>query len=370
MPGDLVTASTQRRTIRFAVGAGRVQLQIRIHPIAETLLRLIRERLRGKWASGKERPFILIRSNQYVDLILLAGLECDRQIFRNDPAIDDHAVRAQPSLNIVSGFGAQVGERRCAHRGRLLHAGLFGLSKRRHLPDSKSHPGTALRNGAVEQAFTFRRPDEGGDKYRSSRFAHDRHARRIAAEVADVFLDPLENRDGIHESVISGGVVVGFLRQLRMRKEAERAKAIVVGDKDDAFFGERFAIVSGLRTGTGREPAAIRKHNHRHAVRSGVRRGPDIHVKAVFARRRSWCSTAPVSPLSSLHTPRSELVGLPHAVPLSDRLRCAPAQGPDRRGRERNSLEDPDAGAGARGTGNQARVRLDRIGNRGGCNHA
>ena len=89
MPGELVAASTQRGIVRFAVGAGRVQLQVRIHLIAETLFRLIRERLRGDRASGKERTLILIRSNQHVDLVLLAGLERERQIFRNDPAIDD-----------------------------------------------------------------------------------------------------------------------------------------------------------------------------------------------------------------------------------------------------------------------------------------
>src|SRR5437763_6382356 len=117
-------------------------------------------------------------------------------------------------------------------------------------------------------------------------------------------------------------MVVGFPRQFRMGKETERAKAVVVGNKYDTLLGQRFSVISRFGTGARCKAAAVGKHNHRHAVGRRFRRRPDIHVETVLT---CWWSCgrcgAAASPLSSLCTSRSELVGLTHAIPMRDGLR-------------------------------------------------
>jgi hypothetical protein len=77
----------------------------------------------------------------------------------------------------------------------------------------------------------------------AGRFPEDRHRLGIAAETADVALDPLQRGSLVHVAIIAPDVVGRLLRQRRMGEEAEPAHPVVHADDHDALPGERIGRV-------------------------------------------------------------------------------------------------------------------------------
>ena len=116
-----------------------------------------------------------------------------------------------------------------------------------------------------------------------------------------------------------------------MRKEAKRANAIVHAHQHHALVRQVLAVVDGGGGGAEGEPAAVDPDEHGDTFTGGLRRGPDVHVKAVLAD----------VPLAvTLVRVRPELVGRSHALPLHGRLRRAPAEVADRRRGKRDAAVD------------------------------
>src|SRR5690606_12600600 len=83
------------------------------------------------------------------------------------------------------------------------------------------------------------------DGRRAGRLSSHGDAIGIAAEAADVFVDPAEGSDLIEQAVVARGVLGRLGRQLGMRKEAEDAKPVVDRDDDESAGGEALTVVSG-----------------------------------------------------------------------------------------------------------------------------
>src|SRR5262249_28340809 len=77
------------------------------------------------------------------------------------------------------------------------------------------HPSAFFGNPATKGPFPPRRPAEPPPHDRARRFAGDRDVVGIAAEGADVPLNPLQGRDRVHHSVVAGRIVPRFFCEVR-----------------------------------------------------------------------------------------------------------------------------------------------------------
>src|SRR6187551_2890949 len=129
----------------------------------------------GVVGAAKPGVFVLVEAGDDVDLVLFLVLKRDRQVFRNDPAVDDRLTAAEAHRpDLVCRFGTQLGKPgqrgrgcwRCWCRGRSLRWGSsrraaaplstapraassrssrgFGGGSRSHLADGQTHPVAAL----------------------------------------------------------------------------------------------------------------------------------------------------------------------------------------------------------------------------------
>src|SRR6185436_18939456 len=122
-------------------------------------------------------------------------------------------------------------------------------------------------------------------------------------ERRDVALRPLQRGDRVHHPVVAGACVAGFLREIRVREEPERAEAVVDRDDDRTLGGEVLAVVPGEAAGAAGEAAAVDPQHHGPLV-VRIRAGPDIQIEAVFAasrltRGRGRCRWRPARSLAT-----------------------------------------------------------------------
>ena len=75
----------------------------------------------------------------------------------------------------------------------------------------------------------------------------------------------------------------------------------------------------------------------------------------------TYSSSAPACRAVRLKADVAELARVANAVPFRDRLRLAPAQRADRRGRERNAFEGANSRRRFRRVAERARIELDRL---------
>ncbi len=167
---------------------------------------------------------------------------------------DDVAIHHRPDAAGAVGRGclehfgrrqlAHVGERSARgriHAGSVLETLLFRLGQRLVQAGAADH-GSALFDGAREQPLA-----QWGDQHHAGivaagGLAEDGHVGRVAAELFDVLLYPLEGGDNVHQRVVARSAMRRFGGEFRMRQESEQAQAILDGHHDDAVAGEALAI--------------------------------------------------------------------------------------------------------------------------------
>ena len=175
------------------------------------------------------------------------------------------------------------------------------------------------------------------------------HVVRVAAELGDVGLHPLQGLDLVQGAPVAGGMLRILGRDLRMGEEAERAHAVVERDQDHVLGRELLAVELRLGAPAFAEAAAEDPHAHRQLlVRLAGRLGPYVQIQAVLAVR----GLGAVSPLGGvaagvvrgLERRMAEGVARADAFPRHDRLRLLPAELAEWRGGVRNAAVDGDAG--------------------------
>ena len=199
-----------------------------------------------------------------------------------------------------------------------------------------AHAAGAHDDRLVEQAAGERGLDQGADGAAAGALAEDHHVVRIAAELGDVLLDPLQALDHVQDTVVAGHAVRAFGRQLGMGQEAEDAEAVVDGHEHHAVVGELLTVELGLGAPAFAVAAAMNPVRDREflAGLAGGRR-PDVQVQAVFTALR-FLAIAPFGEIAAgivdgLVAGMAEAVGLHHAVPRNDGLRFLPAEVANRR---------------------------------------
>ena len=136
----------------------------------------------------------------------------------------------------------------------------------------------------MEQPFRRGRAEQRRRLRSAARLPEDHHARRIAAERADVVADPLERRDHVHDAADAGrSKFLGSADRREMRIAEARQPMIDRDDHDVAEQRELAAVVHRAVAGAGRPAAAVERHQH-GALRVVVDAGcPDVEREAVFA---------------------------------------------------------------------------------------
>src|SRR5262245_53904942 len=149
-----------------------------------------------------------------------------------------------------------------------------------------------------------------------------------------------------------------FLRQIGMREESERAEPVIEGDDDGTFGGEVLAVIPGETARAAGEASTIDPHHHRTFVVGAGRTRPNVGVKAIFAARRfargrsggrRLARGRSAARIGTRRARRAERIGLSYAIPPRRRLRRPPPVLTERRGGERNALEDAHRRLGAAG---------------------
>ena len=197
-------------------------------------------------AATEERVLVLVRAGKQVNVVLLAIGKRDREILREQVAVDHHSGLDLEARQLGERLRTQLGDRLDAGGFQRLRAGSLGLLGGRHAAHLQPHPAAALRDRAVEETLGLWRSDERADHDGAGRLAGDGDVVRVAAERRDVLLDPLQRGDGVHHPVVAGAAVAGFLRQLGMREEPERTEPVIHRDDDGPFDREVLAVIPGL----------------------------------------------------------------------------------------------------------------------------
>src|SRR6266700_1991781 len=110
-----------------------------------------------------------------------------------------------------------------------------------------------------------------------------------------------------------------------MGEKAEDAEAIVEADDDDTPGCQRAAVSGRIGGGAELKAAAVNPDHHGPLLVSLFRSGPDIEREAILTAR-----PRPRIIFKRRKTPRAKRQRIAHAAPGRRRLRCAPAQRPDR----------------------------------------
>ena len=128
--------------------------------------------------------------------------------------------------------------------------------------------GRTEREGADEFTLGLRQGCQRDHHRRTGRLARQCDRIRIAAEVCDVGVHPVECGKRIRDREIAG-LVQPVAMQLQ---EAERPKPVVDGDNYSAIRRELGAVI--VATGVLGQPAAVDPYQHRQArsLRTQVRR--------------------------------------------------------------------------------------------------
>ena len=207
--------------------------------------------------------------------------------------------------------------------------GLHILTGSRGRPGGAEGPA-ALGDGAAEKARCERRCAEHADRDTAGGFAEDRDPVRVAAESADVVLDPAQGGNLVKQAIVSRDAVGVFGAQFRMRKESDLAYAVSRADHDHAFAGKFAPVRDRVGRSTARKAPAIDPDHHRKLVLGGFGRRPDVQIKAVLA--------VTIRVVAALHRAGSIVLSLPDPLPGIHGLRGFPPEVTDRRSREGDTL--------------------------------
>src|SRR5439155_27061624 len=100
----------------------------------------------------------------------------------------------------------------------------------------------ALADRAMKEAAAAGRCDVVTDIGRTRRLAEDRHILRIAAELGDVVLHPLERQALIEKTLVASWRL--FVPERRMRKKPERPESVLDADEHDATLrGKELTVI-------------------------------------------------------------------------------------------------------------------------------
>src|ERR1700759_2241112 len=171
----------------------------------------------------------------------------------------------------------------------------------------------------MEKPLRQWRGHQGADRERSGALSKDGYVLRVAAKLPDVFVDPFERGDHVHETIVSRGPVRLF-RQVSRGQKSEYAKAIVDGDENDILQRKEVAIVTGLIAGPTVITTTVNPKHHRQ-IRLAGRGGRRVHIEeeAIFARSIIFKNHV-VEDLA-LQTMGAEFRGIAQTTPFRRRLR-------------------------------------------------
>ena len=79
----------------------------------------------------------------------------------------------------------------------------------------------------MEETACKRRLAKGLHAAGTGALSEDHNVVRVAAELGDIFLDPLKGLDLVKDAIVAGYSVRAFGSKLRMGQEAENAETIV-----------------------------------------------------------------------------------------------------------------------------------------------
>ena len=209
-------------------------------------------------------------------------------------------------------------------------------------------PAAAHDHGLVEQALGQRRSAQELDAARSGALPENHHIVRIAAELGDIALDPLQDGDLVERAPVARGMLGILRREGGMGEEAERPHAVVERHEHDILAGPLLAVELRLAAPALAQAAAEDPHGHRQfLVHLPGRLGPDIQIEAILAVR-SLVTVAPLGGVAAgimggLESRMAEFVADAHPFPGHDGLRGTPAVLPDGRCGIRDAAENGDA---------------------------
>ena len=300
------------------------------------------------------------------------------EAFREDVAVDvrgDGGGREDAALaggaavegaHCEDGFGRGAAEllqvREAGPIGHLLGGG-FGIGEGqgallRHRAHAREHRLDGLAgireaagahdDGLVEGALGERGGRQELRAAAAGALAEQHHVVRVAAELGDVGLDPLEGLDLVQGAPVAGRVLRVLRGELGMGEEAERAHAVVEGDEDDVLRRPLLAVELRLGAPAFAHAAAEHPHGHRELLlRLAGRLGPYVQIQTVLAIRR-FRAVAPFGGVAAgvvrrLERRMAEGVAHADAFPRHDGLRRLPAVLADGRRGEGNATEYGDA---------------------------
>ena len=177
---------------------------------------------------------------------------------------------------------------------------------------------------------------DGLDTASASALAEDHDVVRVAAELGDILLDPLQGLDLVEDTVVAGHTVRAFGGELRVGQEAEHTEAVVDGHEDDVLLAPGLGIELRLGTPAFAVTATMDPEGHGEllvGLAGGL--GPDVQVEAVLAVG----SLVAITPLGEVTTGildgliarMTEFVAEFHSLPGNDRLGLLPTVLTDRR---------------------------------------
>ncbi len=277
---------------------------------------------------------------------------------RQQAPVDDGPVRAgcqrldtSPAAAVALDLGVQRLLRgQDLRRGHVQHLAPVG---RRDAELFQEHPrrlGGDVRGGHPHHRAAL--DDRLGEHRRDRRhgvearglgpaagLAEDRHVVRIAAELCDVALDPLQGQHDVGQALVARAGVFGPA-QLAQIQIAQHAQAMIGGDHHHVVLaGQHRTVLSAAAARAGRVAAAVIVEHHR-LVLAAARRGPEVQHQAVLARRGLVDA---IDRAGVLQRGRAQLGGVEHPGPRRDRLGRLEAVGARDAGPVRHALVGVDA---------------------------
>src|SRR5581483_11594877 len=116
---------------------------------------------------------------------------------------------------------------------------------------------------------------------RAARLAEDGDVVRVAAEIGDVVVDPLERGYGVQDAAVAC-VLELFAADFGEIEKTKRIEAVIDGDRHDVVLVRHVAaVVHGVAAVAAGESAAMQP-NHDRALMVVQAVGPDVEVQAVL----------------------------------------------------------------------------------------
>ena len=130
----------------------------------------------------------------------------------------------------------------------------------------------------MEESFRQRARHHRYDIRRAGGMSENHDVTRVATELRNVALDPLQRGDLVEQRVIARRMVLGLFRQLGVCHEAEHVHPVIQTDEDDALLREVRTVVLVFRRRASCVPATVDPHHHRQPIASRLCWCPDVEV--------------------------------------------------------------------------------------------